>query len=313
MKYPEELTNTYEIYEQIGAGGGGTVFRANHKRLQKLVVLKKLKGSKTSIQECRTEVDILKNLRHSYLPQVLDFIESDAGIYTVMDFIPGKSLRQMLDEGYKFTEKEVLKYTRQLCEALDYLHSQKPSIIHGDIKPDNLLIRDGDGVLKLADLGLAKIVGKDDLATDIMATPLYASPEVILADAANIGVKSDIYSFGIMLYELLTGKAPFRGNVESVLRQHVDKEPVPLEKARSDLDRELAAFINRMISKSPADRPYDWEEIKNVLQKIRARTPDGGKSKSPRRVPGKQICSLILSVISLILAAGIIFAIFKLF
>ena len=116
-----------------------------------------------------------------------------------------------------------------------------------------------------------------------------------------------------MLYELLTGKAPFRGNVESVLRQHVDKEPVPLEKARSDLDRELAAFINRMISKSPADRPYDWEEIKNVLQKIRARTPDGGKSKSPRRVPGKQICSLILSVISLILAAGIIFAIFKLF
>ena len=129
MNYPVELTQTYEIYEQIGAGGGGTVYRAVHKRLQKTVVIKKLKGAATSIQDCRTEVDILKNLRHSYLPQVIDFIECSEGIFTVMDFIPGQSLQNMLDARYAFSEKEVLKYTRQLCEALDYLHSQNPPIV----------------------------------------------------------------------------------------------------------------------------------------------------------------------------------------
>jgi serine/threonine-protein kinase len=230
-----------------------------------------------------------------------------------MEYVPGKSLEKIrTTEPERITLPFLLDITIALAGALDHAW-KKFHVFHGDIKPDNLLIRDGDGILKLADLGLAKIVGKDDLATDIMATPLYASPEVILADASNIGIKSDIYSFGIMLYELLTGKAPFRGNVESVLRQHVDKDPVPLEKASPGLDRELAAFINRMIAKAPADRPHDWEEIKNVLQQIRARTPDSGKSKSSRRIPGKQVLSLILSIIFLILAAGIAFAVFKLF
>ncbi|MBD5459494.1 MAG: serine/threonine protein kinase, partial [Lachnospiraceae bacterium] len=157
MNYPQELTGTYDIYEQIGAGGGGTVYRAMHKRLQKAVVLKKITGGATSIQECRTEVDILKNLRHSYLPQVLDFIESSEGIYTVMDFIPGKSMRQMLEEGHIFTEKEVLKYTRQLCEALDYLHSQNPPIVHGDIKPDNIMVTP-EGNVCLIDFNISGIL-----------------------------------------------------------------------------------------------------------------------------------------------------------
>ena len=175
MHYPEELTNTYEIYEQIGSGGGGTVFRATHKRLQKTVVLKKLIGSRSNMQECRIEVDILKNLRHSYLPQVLDFIESSEGIYTVIDFIPGKSLGQMLDEGYRFNEKEVLKYTRQLCEALEYLHSQDPPIIHGDIKPDNIMITP-EGNVCLIDFNISGILeGKG--AQTFGYTPGYSAPE----------------------------------------------------------------------------------------------------------------------------------------
>ena len=102
MDYPIELTRSYEIYEQIGAGGGGTVFKGMHKGMRKDVVIKKLKGTaSTSIQDCRTEVDILKNLRHSYLPQVIDFIESSEGIFTVMDFIPGKSLQNSASPAVK--------------------------------------------------------------------------------------------------------------------------------------------------------------------------------------------------------------------
>lgn len=175
MTYPSDLTNTYEIYEEIGAGGGGTVYRAVHKRLQKTVVLKKLKGSVTKIMDCRTEVDILKNLRHSYLPQVLDFIESSEGIFTVMDFIPGKSLQKMLDEGHKFTEKEVLKYTRQLCEALQYLHVQNPPIIHGDIKPDNIMVTP-EGNICLIDFNISGVL-EDKGAVTFGYTPGFSAPE----------------------------------------------------------------------------------------------------------------------------------------
>lgn len=177
MEYPKELTDTYEIYEQIGEGGGGAVYRALHKRLQKTVVLKKIIGNYTNIQDCRTEVDILKNLRNSYLPQVLDFIESSEGIYTVMDFIPGKSLKQMMDEGHKFKEKEVLKYTRQLCEALDYLHSQNPPIIHGDIKPANIMVTP-EGNVCLIDFNISGFLeGKGAQAFGY--TPGFSSPEQV--------------------------------------------------------------------------------------------------------------------------------------
>ena len=179
MNYPKELTSTYEIYEQIGAGGGGPVYRAMHKRLQKIVVLKKLKGSATSIMDCRTEVDILKNLRHSYLPQVLDFIESPQGIFTVMDFIPGKSLQKMLEENYPFTEKEVLKYTKQLCDALNYLHSQNPPIIHGDIKPDNIMITPEWNVC-LIDFNISGIL-EGQGATTFGYTKGFAAPEQVEA------------------------------------------------------------------------------------------------------------------------------------
>ncbi len=175
MNFPIELQSTYEVYEQIGAGGAGTVFRAVHKRLQKTVVLKKLTGGAASIQDCRTEVDILKNLHHPYLPQVLDFIESGEGIYTVMDFIPGKSFRQLLDEGHTFAEKEVLKYTKQLCEALDYLHSQNPPIVHGDIKPDNVMVTP-EGNVCLIDFNISGMLeGKG--AQTFGYTPGYSSPE----------------------------------------------------------------------------------------------------------------------------------------
>jgi len=201
MAYPAELTNTYEIYEAIGAGGGGTVYRAVHKRLQKVVVLKKISDSVSGMMNCRTEVDILKNLRHSYLPQVLDFIESSEGIFTVMDYVSGKSLQKMLDEGHRFTEKEVLKYTKQLCEALQYLHSQNPPIIHGDIKPDNVMITP-EGNVCLIDFNISGVL-ENKSAVTYGYTPGFSAPEQVEA-------------FEALSLSLSQEKA-FEGQLESVV------------------------------------------------------------------------------------------------
>ena len=140
MNFPEEMEQTYEIEKSIGEGGGGVVYLGYHKRLKKKVVLKKIKGNVSDFVNSRTEVDALKNLKHSFLPQVIDFIESPEGIYTVMDYVEGESLQQKIDRGYTFSEKEVRRYAEQLCEAVEYLHSQTPPLIHGDIKPDNIMI-----------------------------------------------------------------------------------------------------------------------------------------------------------------------------
>lgn len=93
-----------------------------------------------SLDACRQEVDILKNLRNSYLPQVLDFLVTEEGIYTVMSYIPGKSFKELIEEGMPFTVNQMVRWGMQLCNALNYLHSQQPPIIHGDIKPSNIML-----------------------------------------------------------------------------------------------------------------------------------------------------------------------------
>lgn len=171
----KELEETYVLLEEIGSGGGGTVFKAYHKRLQKEVVLKKIhnKLARSSSINIRAEADILKNLKHEYLPQVLDFFELDGDVYTVMDFIPGQSFKSMLADGKKFTQNQILKWFDQLCQAVEQLHRQNPPIIHGDIKPDNIMLTPEDNIC-LIDFNVSGDMTDEDAAG---YTPGYAAPE----------------------------------------------------------------------------------------------------------------------------------------
>ena len=135
-----KLGDTYTILEQIGSGGGGVVYKAYHERLKIYVVVKQIKENVKGILESRAEADILKRIKHTYLPRVYDFLDVDGEIYTVMDYIPGKSLDTILKEEKRFSYKQVLKWANQLAEALDYLHRQNPPIIHSDIKPANIML-----------------------------------------------------------------------------------------------------------------------------------------------------------------------------
>lgn len=206
------LLGTYTVLEPIGKGGGGTVYKAYHNRLEQLVVLKKLNNRKASALDKRKEVDILKNLKHSYLPQVLDFIEVGQDVYTVMSFIPGKSFLQLLEEGRRFSRQELLKWAMQICSALNYLHTQKIPIIHGDIKPANIMLTP-EGDICLIDFNISFFL---DETTVLGYTDGYTSPEQYLAVTGRrnrgnnsryvINEKSDIYSAGATIYHMAMGE-----------------------------------------------------------------------------------------------------------
>lgn len=169
------LENTYEILEEIGSGGGGIVFKARHLRLQTDVVVKKIKDEVLGKVKSRQEADILKKLKHPYLPRVYDFIETEDSVYTVMDYIHGENLDEALKKHGKYSQKQVKKWAEQLGEALDYLHSQNPPIIHSDIKPANIMLTK-EGNVCLIDFNISLAMGSSmESAVGISAG--YSPPE----------------------------------------------------------------------------------------------------------------------------------------
>lgn len=170
------LNNTYQIVGEIGHGGGGTVYKAMHLRLNKYVVVKRIHGS---VQAKRNEVDILKNLKNPYLPQVYDFVVVDGEVYTVMEFIDGKSFKQLLDQGVIFSQDQAAMYGGQLLEALSYLHSQRIPIIHGDVKPGNVMLTPENKIC-LIDFNISGYL-TGGRAVTVGYSRGYAAPEQIMA------------------------------------------------------------------------------------------------------------------------------------
>lgn len=208
-----DFFNTYEIIGKLGEGSGGVVYKAYHKRLQKEVVLKQIKSKNLSLMDKRQEVDILKNLNHPYLPQVLDFLMYDEDVYTVMSYIPGKSFRQLMRTGAEFTLGQLTRWGMQICSALNYLHSQNPPIIHGDIKPSNIMLTP-QGNICLIDFNVSFFMDGNAV---LGYTDGYTSPEQYLValdkesehpvgNYRKISETSDIYSAGATLYHLAAGR-----------------------------------------------------------------------------------------------------------
>lgn len=227
------FSDTYEIIGHLQSGSGGAVYKAYHKRLKKEVVLKRIKQKNVNMRINRQEVDILKNLNHSYLPQVLDFFNVDGEIYTVMSFIPGHSFKELLEGGVHFTQNQLIRWGMQLCSALYYLHSQNPPIVHGDIKPANIMLTP-QGNICLIDFNISFFMDEN---TVLGYTEGYTSPEqyIIALDKKSIHAipnhtvvdeKSDIYSVGATFYHLITGHKLERrrsGREYEELQEHVSE------------------------------------------------------------------------------------------
>ena len=255
------VDNTYLIDSIIGQGALGVVYKAYHMRLQKYVVLKRIKSDKVFDDHVRVEVDTLKTLKHEYLPQVYDYLEINAGIYTVIDYIEGVDLKKMTENGAYFSQEELIKWLRQLCSVLKYLGNCSPPVVHSDIKPDNIMI-DKDGNVCLIDFNIAGGAG----LTEDYASPeqlawfeMYRNGDPRYYECA-IDCRSDIYSLGSTFYYLMTRFTP-----------NIKRYDVPPLSAYNGLiySEALTEIIDRMRCYDIQQRFQTPDEIFGALDNIK--------------------------------------------
>jgi serine/threonine-protein kinase len=218
------LRERYEIVELVGRGGMGATYRAQDLRLKgRYCAVKEAipnpdatpEELKQSREQFYEEASTLARLDHPNLPKVSDYFSEDDRDYLVMDFVPGDDLKQMLADalrqGHPLSERQVLSWAEQLCDALEYMHTQDPPVLHRDIKPSNIKITPA-GNVKLVDFGLVKVLAPDDQRTITVVqgrgTIQYTPLEQYGGDTGHTDARSDIYSLGATLYHLLTGEPP---------------------------------------------------------------------------------------------------------
>lgn len=264
------IHNRYRIVDILGQGGMGSVYRAIDENLGVSVALKEnLFTTDEYARQFRLEAVILANLRHPNLPRVSDhFVMGDQGQYLVMDFIEGEDLRYRMERMGMLAEDEAVHIGASICDALAYLHTRKPPILHRDIKPGNVKITP-DGHIFLVDFGLAKVYQSASQATTTGAramTPGYSPPEQY--GTARTDPRTDIYSLGATLYAALSGVIPEDG----LARAMDNAQLTPLRKRNTKVSRRMAASIEKAMAVDPSDRYQTAEDFKKALLASKSKT-----------------------------------------
>lgn len=216
------IDGKYEILKEIGRGGMSIVYLAMDKRLNKQWAVKEIrkkgsgKNDEIVVNSLLAEANMMKKLDHPSLPRIVDIIDNGITIYVVMDYIEGESLDKILNEYGAQPEELVVNWAKQLCDALSYLHSQKPSIIYRDMKPANVMLKP-EGNIKIIDFGIAREYKEQNLAdTTVLGTKGYAPPEQY---SGQTDPRSDIFALGMTMHHLLTGVDPRNGEPYAPVRQ----------------------------------------------------------------------------------------------
>lgn len=252
------LRERYLIQQEIGTGGIGTIFLAEDLNLQKHVVVKKIKENFVDRLETRGEVDILKRLHHTYLPQVYDFFQDGSEVYTVMDYIEGWDLQQYLDQRTEVDEENILRWLDELLDVLVYLHTQKPPIYHCDIKPANIMITlKGDVCLIDFNISLG-----DDEKTLKGLSQWYSAPEQRRAaqnpaTAPEVDERMDLYSLGASFFALMTGFYP-----------NPDGESMWTGEARQKYSDGLLEIISKSMRQERKQRFPSAAKMKDALKNL---------------------------------------------
>ncbi len=298
------LADRYTIERELGRGGMATVYLARDLKHHRLVAIKVLRPELAAAlgpERFLREIETAAGLNHPHILPLHDSGEAAGFLYYVMPFVEGETLRDRLNRERQLSLDEALQITRDVADALSYAHSH--DVVHRDIKPENLLLEAGHAVV--SDFGIARAIhaaGARTLTGTGLAlgTPAYMSPEQAAGERALDG-RSDIYSLGCVLYEMLAGEPPFTGpTAESILHQHLAAEPPRVTGIRAGVPEGIGQAIRRALAKTPADR---FPTALAFAEAVRVAVPGVPVPAVLRRVPGRR--ALRLAGVAVVLVFGI--------
>ena len=265
------LVNRYELLEKIGEGGMGIVYKAKCHLLNRVVAVKILKAELSNdenfVARFKREATSVASLSHINIVNVHDVGAENNINFIVMEYINGKTLKQVIKENGRVTSKKTLEIALQIAKALECAHKNK--IIHRDIKPDNIMIME-DNIVKVTDFGIAKVVDSRTITNSnkVMGSAHYFSPEQ--AKGNFVDCRTDIYSLGIVMYEMLTGRVPYNAESSiSIAMMHIQKAVVPPQEIITDIPDNVNMVVLKALEKEPIKRYQTAKEIGDDLRAIK--------------------------------------------
>jgi tRNA A-37 threonylcarbamoyl transferase component Bud32 len=271
MSEPAIFNNRYQILSKLGEGGLAEVYRAQDVALGRLVAVKALRREyvvdPAFLVRFHREAQSAASLTHPNIVAVYDFGQDLGRPYIVMEYVPGRDLRTVLNEGGALSVDQVIDITLQVCAAVAYAH--RAGLVHGDIKPGNVLVT-SDGRAKVVDFGLARALGEsamDEEGELVWGTPAYFAPEQAAGD--RVVPATDVYAIGVILYEMLTGRPPFTGSDSEVARKHLYENPVPADQVNPRIPYWLARIIDTAMNKQPDERYRNADHMRQALAEFR--------------------------------------------
>ena len=291
----------YKIIEKLGEGGMGVVYLVDDLKLERQVAIKFLPEhftkDKENVERFEREAKATAALNHPNIVTIHEIAEEDDQTFIVMEYVEGKSLREVVIE-YNLGLDKVVDIISQISEGLSKAH--KAGIVHRDIKPENIIINQ-DARVKILDFGLAKLKGVSKLTkeTSTLGTIHYMSPEQL--QGKEVDHKSDIWSLGVVLYEMLTGEAPFKGNYEQAVIYSIMNEQVePLTDLRTGVPMELERIMNKSLAKGPNERYQYVDEMLTDLKALKSqRLGIEDKKIKPAKVPDQMNSIAVLPFVNI--------------
>src|ERR1041385_3251428 len=281
------LGERYRLEREIGRGGMAVVWLAHDLKMSRDVAIKVLLGELAFAmgpERFRREIDVVSRLSHPYILAIDDFGEYDGHLYYVMPFISGETIHKRLERERQLPLQDALRIAYQVAAALDYAHKQ--GIVHRDIKPENILLQNGEALV--ADFGIARAIteggGAKLTSTGVtLGTPTYMSPEQAMADPGIDG-RSDIYSLGCVLYEMLAGRPPFSGpTAQSIIARHALDEVPSLTIVRGTVPEEVEDVVLQALAKLPADRFATAGDMAEAWKELITTAGTGPRTTASRR------------------------------
>jgi Protein kinase domain len=288
MFEPGTQVGRYEIQRRLGRGGMGTVYVAHDPVLGRMVAIKVFAGDldmPDARERFSREARAAAALNHPHIVTVYDFGEFESQPYIVMEYVPGETLASMIRRKAALSMADKLRWMEELCAGAGYAHQM--SVVHRDIKPANLML-DRAGRLKILDFGIARMLGIASNTSVMIGTPGYMAPEQITGDAVDH--RSDQFSIGVVLYELLSYTEPFPGDtLPMITHRIVSQEPKPLEQLVPDASAELVAIVTTALKKSSAQRFKDAETMRVAISRVRREYESDADWNRPTMPAGRDI------------------------